>query len=993
MTIRRLRNTSSPINTKTPKNAQASSEKKRGKLRRYLLEALEPRQLLAAGPQLIGVQPNNSDLIENGVIRNIAPRELTFRFDDSQIIDAATVGGIRVTRAGSDGSFTLPSVTSDFGSNGRVDIRLASRNAADLLTINVLRSDLGPTGDPTFAMNGINVTITLNSNPNQLVTAQRLVNLINGSAVVSPRLSAKINGGLASARLGGVDPAGYSPIQLTSNNDVILQPGAVVIGDRPNENEVTLRFAENLPDDVYRLEVFGFDDASRGIRGLRNTNGQLFVPTNSSTRQDTIDFRLDLGSKVTAVVPQPVVRLANGTIEQQRNTIVVYFDNDKLLVENDLSTGKPTARSVENPSFYQLIYTADTVRNTDDLPAFLPTSVYYNASANTATLRFDNDIDSLPGPFLPSSTFRLRIGTRETAPMSPVRTDASATAISDLNTNGSAKLRFTSKTLGETSGGITVAFINGPASPNPTVTVVGKAITVRLGSATATVNQVLVALETNPASSALVKTILEPGSDGNQIIGNRPINYSPVTLYGLGSSFDTATNLGTIGSSSVAQTSLLLSSAIDPETNVLDLIGAANDPAQRMVGETFENHINPAFGGDNFAGIRTIYYNFQSIYGTDAGVPVSNAITEKQKLRIREAFALWSNKLGVQFIETANTGLTMALGTTNALRVGQLQVETVGPWGVRIDPTYQNSLAVFSANNVWNDNYGENLTRAAATSIGFMLGLSRAANLDPSELLNLDTGFLTFPSTADRNFEPIFPGNQDIIHGQYLHRPESSDIDLYRFDVDFGPNGQSREGVLVAETLAERQFNSSTLDTRLALYHEIQATATSNLGLGQGVQLQFTAVKPGKLGNNLQVFVTRSNRGAGALPIVNVFPNAISVDLNSTTASESSLGQLVAALDNDPVARSLVRVNLLGGDPATKVGNRDITYSPITLKGGELQLISQNDNYFSKDSLIRQSLSSGVYYVGVSASGNDQYDATIQILVQAVGPRVSTICD
>ena len=976
MTIRRLRNTSSPINIKTPKNAQAASVKKRGKLRRYLLEALEPRQLLAAGPQLIGVQPNNSDLIENGVIRNIAPRELTFRFDDSQIIDAATVGGIRVTRAGSDGSFTLPSVTSDFGSNGRVDIRLASRNAADLLTINVLRSDLGPTGDPTFAMNGINVTITLNSNPNGLVTAQRLVDLINGSSVVSPRLSAKINGGLASAKLGGVDPAGYSPIQLTSNNDVILQPGAVVIGDRPNENEVTLRFAENLPDDVYRLEVFGFDDASRGIRGLRNTNGQLFVPTNSSTRQDTIDFRLDLGSKVTAVVPQPVVRLANGTIEQQRNTIVVYFDNDKLLVEND-SVGKPTARSVENPSFYQLIYTADTVRNTDDLPAFLPTSVYYNASANTATLRFDTDIDSLPGPFLPSSTFRLRIGTRETAPMSPVRTDASATAISDLNTNGSAKLRFTSKTLGETSGGITVAFINGPASPNPTVTVVGKAITVRLGSATATVNQVLVALETNPASSALVKTTLEPGSDGNQIIGNRPINYSPITLYGLGSSFDTATNLGTIGSSSVAQTSLLLSSAIDPETNVLDLIGAANDPAQRMVGETFENHINPAFGGDNFAGIRTIYYNFQSIYGTDAGVPVSNAITEKQKLRIREAFALWSNQLGVQFIETANTGLTMALGTTNALRAGPLQVETVGPWGVRIDPTYQNSLAVFSANNVWNDNYGENLTRAAATSIGFMLGLSRAANLDPSELLNLDTGFLTFPSTADRNFEPIFPGNQDIIHGQYLHRPESSDIDLYRFDVDFGPNGQSRQGVLVAETLAERQFNSSTLDTRLALFHEIQATATSNLGLGQGVQLQFTAVKPGKLGNNLQVFVTRSNRGAGALPIVNVFPNAISVDLNSTTASESTLGQLVAALDNDPLARSLVRVNLLGGNPATLVGNREITYSPITLKGGEVQLISQNDNYFSKDSLIRQSLSSGVYYVGVSASGNDQYDATI----------------
>ena len=983
MTIRRLRNTSSAINTNTRKRDQASSGKKRGTLRRYLLESLESRQLLAAGPQLIGVQPNNSDLIENGVIRNIAPRELTFRFDDSQVIDAATVGGIRVTRAGSDGSFALPSVSSDFGSNGRVDLLLSSRNAADLLVINVLRSDLGPTADPTFAANGVNITITLNSNPNGLVTAQRLVDSINSSNVVSTRLSAKVNGGLASTRLGGVDTSTYSPIRLTSNNDVVIQPGAVVIGDRPNENEVTLRFAENLPDDVYRLEVFGFDDAGRGIRGLRNTNGQLFVPSNPNTRQETIDFRLDLGSKVTAVVPQPVVRNASGALEQQRNTIVVYFDNDKLLVENG-SDGRPTARSVENPSFYQLIYTADTVRNTDDLPAFFPSTVSYNASANTATLRFDGDIDSLPGPFLPSSTFRLRVGTRESAPMSPVRTEASATAITDLNTGGRAKLRFTSRVLGEAGSGVTVSFVSGPAAPLPTVSVNGRAITVNIGSSTATspntvttVNQILVALETDPASAALIKTILEPGSDGNQVVGNRPINYSPVTLYGLGSTFDTATNLGTIGSANVAQTSLLLSSAIDPELNVLDVIGASDDPAQRIVGETFENHINPAFGGDNFVGIRTIYYNFQSIYGTDAGAPVSNAITEKQKARIREAFALWSNKIGVQFVETANSGFTMALGTTNALRLGQLQVETVGQWGVRIDPTYQNSLAVFSANNVWNDNYGENLTRAAATSIGFMLGLSRAANLDPSELLNLDNGFLNFPSTADRNFEPVFPGNQDVIHGQYLHRTEGSDIDLYRFDVDFGPNGQSREGVLVAETLAERAANSSTLDTRLALYREVQATASSNLGLGQGVNLRFTAVQPGKLGNNLQVFVTRSNRGAGALPIVNVFPNAVTVDLNSTTGSESTLGELVNALDNDPAARSIVKINLVGGDLATKVGNRDITYSPITLRGGELKLISQNDNYFSKDSLIRQSLASGVYYIGVSASGNDEYDATI----------------
>src|SRR5207253_2415976 len=106
----------------------------------------------------------------------------------------------------------------------------------------------------------------------------------------------------------------------------------------------------------YRIEIFGFDDPVRGIVGLRNVGssgapGNLFVPSLTGTRQNTVDFRLDLGSQVTAVVPQPVVRGAGGQLIQQRDTVVVYFDADKLLVEND-AFGLPTARSAENPAFY-----------------------------------------------------------------------------------------------------------------------------------------------------------------------------------------------------------------------------------------------------------------------------------------------------------------------------------------------------------------------------------------------------------------------------------------------------------------------------------------------------------------------------------------------------------------------------------------------------------------------------------------------------------------
>ena len=421
------------------------------------------------------------------------------------------------------------------------------------------------------------------------------------------------------------------------------------------------------------MEVYGFADTLRGITGLRNSTGELFVPRDANTRQDTLEFRIDLGSKVTAVVPQPVVRNVSGVLEQRRDTIVVYFDNEKLFVEND-ALGNPTVGSAENPDFYQLLYTANTVRNTDDI-TFKPERVTYNASANTATLRFSSDIDLLPGPFIPASSFRLRIGTRETTPFAPVRNESAATAISDLNSNGAVKLRFTAKTLGENGSGLQISFVNSLSGGTPTVTSVGGVIVVDMVRADVTANEIADAMNVSTVSSPLMTVTLEPGSNGSTVVGNRVINYSPISLVGLGSSFDTSTNLGTIGSKDVPLTSLLLTSSIDPEVHALDLIGANNDPGTRSVPEAFENYINPAFTGDNFQGIRTIYYNFKDGYGAVAGTAQSNAITEKQRARVREAFSLWSEYVGVQFVETPDSGSNIARGSLAALPSGWLRVE------------------------------------------------------------------------------------------------------------------------------------------------------------------------------------------------------------------------------------------------------------------------------------------------------------------------------
>ncbi len=977
MAIRRNRSKSSDKNNLFS-DKQNAKKQSRNKLRQHLLESLEARHLMAAGPQLIGIQPNNSELLNNGDVRNVAPRELVFRFDDSQVIDANSLAGIKITRSGGDGSFGLASVSSDFGTVGKVNVQLTSKQLGNSMTMQVTRANLGNGVAPTVSVSGNTVSVTLNSNATTPTTATQLVTAINGSAAVSQRLTAAIAGGFDTTVIGSIDPQSYSPISIANANDLPVPPGYVSVGSAPNENEVTYRFADNLPDDYYRIEIFGFDDAANGIVALKNVAlpgipAGEFLPTDPNSRKDTIDFRLDLGPQVVSVVPQPVYRV-NGQLLQQRDTIVVFFDNDKLLVENN-TLGKPTARSAENPAFYQLILTQDSVRNTDDI-YFTPLSAKYNATSNSVTLKFDRDIDILNGSASIENTWRLRVGTRESRPITPVSSEASATAITDLNTNSAVRMKFTSKLLGETGNGIRVNFINTKAGGAPVVTTNGNAITVDLRSTTTTALQVAQAIAQDSGANALVSVSLE--GNRNTVVGTQPLSYSPVILYGLGSSFDTAMDLGRIGSSTTAQTSLLLTSNIDPQPFLLDLPGANDDPGHRTlaeeIGNGFEQHVNSDFGADRTAGITTVLYNFKFFYSRDAaGNNLENGITEKQRVRAREAFSLWSNYLGVQFIETADRGITVATGVPGGLQpVAGTTIRQETNFGVRIDPTFANPLLILDAARQWSDNYGEDWLRNAMAGIGMLLGLEHAGELPASTLMRMNAGFL---NNADASIEPIFPGNFDILHGQYLFRPDGTDVDLYKFDVDFG--GADRVGLFTAETFAERLATSSPLNTHLELYRQTQAVANSNLNAGEGLSLRFDAMKPGKLGNQLQIFVTKSDHGNSSGPIVQVFPNLITVDLNSRIGAQSTVKHFVDAINNNSAARQLVKVTVVTGSAATLVGDKNITYSPITLTGGKVELVAQNDDYYSEDSYLRQLLSSGTYYLGVSASGNNSYDSTI----------------
>ncbi len=149
------------------------------------------------------------------------------------------------------------------------------------------------------------------------------------------------------------------------------------------------------------------------------------------------------------------------------------------------------------------------------------------------------------------------------------------------------------------------------------------------------------------------------------------------------------------------------------------------------------------------------------------------------------------------------------------------------------------------------------------------------------------------------------------------------------------------------------------------------------MGLGDALSLSFRAVRPGTQGNQLQVFFTQSNRGNATKPTILVFPNAISIDLNATVGNESTVQDVIDVIRSSSAASRLLTVSLDRGSPSAKVGANILTSNPVVLGGGRFELVSQNDDYFSEDSMLRQSLTAGVYYLGISASGNSDYNAAI----------------
>ena len=223
----------------------------------------------------------------------------------------------------------------------------------------------------------------------------------------------------------------------------------------------------------------------------------------------------------------------------------MYFNNDDLH-PTQIITGQATVNpTVVDPAFYQLIFTRDTVQNTDDV-VYRPTSIQYDPATDMALLTFAAPLENLgSGP----GTFRLRIGTDEAMPLPPVAVAVDpASTTSDFNTQGAVVVSFVAQQDFARQVRVEIAKRDQGGAGAPRVSVAGERITVELntnaGNAT-TAQQLVNAINGHAEASQLVTAAIAAGS-GATNIATTAVTGSVLGLAGAGSSFDAATDLGAL---------------------------------------------------------------------------------------------------------------------------------------------------------------------------------------------------------------------------------------------------------------------------------------------------------------------------------------------------------------------------------------------------------------------------------------------------------------
>lgn len=260
-----------------------------------------------------------------------------------------------------------------------------------------------------------------------------------------------------------------------------------------------------------------------------------------------------------------------------------------------------------------------------------------------------------------------------------------------------------------------------------------------------------------------------------------------------GSSLATAQNIGTQFPFLQGTQSVSIDGTILPIPVTTLYPGGNNEPGTRTISPQL--HVGNTPGTGDLAPIK---YNFKQDVGTVLGAPATNSIrtSPEQLRRVREVLSYYSYYLGVEFVETEDEGWTIATSDIRVVNPDVLPNAVRGLAG--------NNLVVMSNSFEWGDNEaGGDFFVTAMHGIGTLLGLGDTYELPA--LAVQGTGVALQDTTSG---EGVFPGDSDILLGQYLHPPVGNDIDVYRFALP-------RAGQLNLETFAQRLTGLSSTEFQL----------------------------------------------------------------------------------------------------------------------------------------------------------------------------------
>ncbi len=588
-----------------------------------------------------------------------------------------------------------------------------------------------------------------------------------------------------------------------NGNDQVILPGFLGLGD--NDRIVVMRFASTLPDDTYRVEVMGEDVPAQGLNAIQNLAGRKL--TARSGDRDVVNFKLELGAQVVAVVPQPVDRSATNTISMTGNSATLSLTARQ---------GGLAQAAVGTNVNFRINQTAAATTVASYVPATntLTVDVGVNGTLSDVATAINS---GLAGDF--SATVVTNGGYVIAAADAGSRVVSLGSTVLDPKLN-QIRVYFNNDDLFATR------VTTNPLGGNPSVV--------------------------DPASYQLILTndTVQPNDDRAFLPSS--VTYDPATdiatltfasnieqLAGTGTyrlrvgtkdAVETSSNLPAVSVRAPADPQGFVSGAQGLGTNPADAAGVVNGSLSVLVNQSIitnnTNDLPIDFPGSNFEPghrdiqdethqngtedgnpqISTLFYNFalDRSYGNNAlGQPVFTSITPEQMQRVREIFEFYSEQAGIDVVESVGSGFTIVVG--DLFPNGAIS----GPSGTLGVANSQTGLAIIDGADVWNNAFGGSFMRTTMHEIGHLLGLGHATDLPSGTFMQ---GFADPNPPADGPF----PGDFDVNHLQFLHRPDNRDVDLYRFEIPVGTTGQVR-----IETMAERLASSSNLDSHLTLFRQL----------------------------------------------------------------------------------------------------------------------------------------------------------------------------